>query len=330
MSEQFELPFENNPFVLRLTIDDGLWFFWENYWKDLPKGRSTKKCLVRLICFFKEIAKINFIDQVSKVHIEDLRKWLYTFGFSHSTVNTHHMIFVRWVNKLYDWKEAKIYKGIDFAKIVLPLKNPGSLVKKVKEIAQSGGIPWPKRVIYRIIDAANRLKDYYMADFLETLYLAGLRPSDVGRMIEKNVDFGHMHVTGIQHKTVTSKLPSGIPYLIAITPRMALILKRRINCAPPGAPIFGSAELSYESWYKEISRRFSVIRAAAGAKHVQIRHFRGAGSTLLMDNGIDIETIREKYGWTTLRMIPTYAKRTMVHQRKAQLVLEDEETEILL
>lgn len=329
MPDQLELSFGGNPFVLRCPIDEGLWLFWDLYWKTTTKGKGTKKSIVRLIRYFKEISSLRYIDEIAKTHIIDLRKWLKSLGFSTATINTHHMITTLCFNKFAEWKRIRIYKGYDFSKFVLPETNPGALVKKGHEEPKSSR-PWPKRLIFKLIDIAYRLNDIFMAHYIEFSYLSGLRPSDLFRLEEKNIDFAHKIAVGVQHKTITNSLPSGIPYTITLSEKMTLILKELISNRPKNQPLFWDQKYNYESWRRQVNRRFNVIRKAAGAPHITPYSLRSSKATLLMDNGIDAETVREAMGWTTLRMLPVYAKRTLAHQRRAQEKLEDEDSEIIL
>jgi len=309
---QLEL-FSTGPFTLRWPMPDALAFFWANYWCFLPKAKTSKKPMARLVQFFAG----RYADEISKTDVEALRRHLASLGLKANTINTHHVLLTRFFNKLAEWKEGGSFNGLDFSKITLPLKNPGSLVPKVDERQFARKVAWPKRLVYKLINVANVLNLPEVADAIEILYLSKLRPGDVWNLSERNIDFAHMILSGIQHKTITSRMPSGIPYMIALTPRMATILKRRLA---EGEPLFSK---------KRVEAGFKIVRKAAGARLVQIRDFRPSSATLLLDNGIDPETVSESLGHTTPRMLPTYAPRSIVHQRKAQAVLEKEETEIL-
>lgn len=328
LSEQLEL-FTNAPFTLRLTIGEALRLFQEFYWNNLPKAKTTKQCFVRILEFCR-LKQVNYVDEFSKTSMEDLRRWLGSQGLKPSTVNTHHVIITRLFNKLEEWKESRIVNGVDFSKITLPTKNPGSKVPKVNEQQFAEKSPWPKKVIFKFIEAAVTLNDLDLAEDLEMLYLTSLRPSDLYRITEKNVDLAHMILTGTQHKTVTTRLPSGKPFLLALTPRMITIIKRRIERIQPGQPLFGNPKYTHEAWMRGVNRRFSVVKGYLGMPHVKIKHMRGSSTTLLIDNKVDIETVRERGGWSTYRMMPVYGPRKIQHQREAQEVLEMEETEILM
>lgn len=314
MATQIEL-FPESPFCVRLRMTEATRIFWETYWQFVPKARTSKKCFKRINEFFAG----RYVDELGAAEIEAFRRHLAEYGLKANTVNTHHALLTRIYNKMGEWKEAGMHAGIDFSKIPLPLKNPGSQVPKVDEGQFARKIAWSKKTVYRIISAAIGLNDLDLAEIIEMLYMTKLRPGDLWAMTDRNIDLARSLLTGIQHKTITRRLPSGVPYLIAITPRMGRLLARRLERLPAGQALFKAPSI----------QRFNLVRVAAGAPHVQLRDFRPSAATLLLDNGIDPETVRESLGHTTLRMLPVYAPRTVVHQRRAQAVLEREETEIL-
>lgn len=328
LSEQLEL-FTNAPFTLRLTIGEALRLFQEFYWNNLPKAKTTKQCFVRILEFCR-LKQVNYVDEFSKTSMEDLRRWLGSIGLKANTVNTHHVIITRLYKKLEEWKEARTVNGVDFSRITLPVKNPGSQVPKIDEKQFARKVAWPKKVVYKFIDAAVRLNDLDLAEDIEMLYLTGRRPSELYRMTAKNVDLAHMELNGIQHKTITTRKPGGIPYINAVTSRMALILKRRIDRKNGKGLLFGHDEFTHEAWMRAVNRRFALIKGYLGIPHVQLRDMRGSSTTLLLDNKIDHETARERGAWTTDRQMPTYGGRKMIHQRHAQEILERDDTEILM
>lgn len=317
-NQQLEL-FCNGPFTVRWRFTEAMNFFWENYWKDKPKGKTTRKACTRLQKFFES----KYIDEISKISVEELRKHLSDLGLKANTVNTHHMILVRFFNQIAEWKEIKVFNGLDFTQIQVPIKNPASLVPKVNEAQFARNIAWPKRTVLKLVATAQRLNDQVMADAIDILYATRLRPGDLLRMTDKNVDLVRLILSGIQHKTITKKTPSGVPYLLALTKRTARILKRRINAVPSGTFLFPLND-------REMQRRFDLIRKVAGLPFVQRRDMRPSSATLLLDNGIDPRTVQESLGQTTLRMLPNYTPRKIIHQREAQRIQEDGKTEILI
>lgn len=326
--EQLEL-FPDAPFSLRLPIEDAIALFRRTYWDFLPKARTTGKCFERLHDFFR-LRGIRYVDEVSKITVEDLRRHLSGLGLKQNTINTHHALVTRLFSVLYERRELGSWEGIDMRRIPLPKKNPGSQVRKVNEKQFERRVAWPKKTVYRIVQSALDLNDLLLAEITEMLYLTRLRPGDLWDMTDLNVDLSHMVIHGIQHKTITRRLPSGVPYLLAITPHMAAILRRRMEITPSGQHLFRDNSVSLVAWLGQVQKRFNLVRARAGLKRVQLRDFRPSSATLLADNLVDLQTVQESLGHTSPRNLPVYTRRTVGHQRRAQEILENKDTEILI
>lgn len=325
MTHQLELSL-GAPFSLRLNFSEALSFFWDKYWITTVKSKNTKKCFKVLSQYFQR----KYIDEITKSDIESLRNYLGGLGLKPNSVNTYHLIVTRLYNKLFEWKEGGRFECVDFSYISMPNRNPASLVPKVNEKQFERRVAWPKKTVRKMITAALALNDIELAQIIQILYLTRLRPGDVWSIVDRNVDLTRLILFGIQNKTITRRNPSGIPYMIALTDQMARIFKQRLDKTPSGQPLFRDPRMTYSAWLKFIQRRFNAAREVANLKHVQLRDFRPSSATLLLDNGIDPETVRESLGHTTLRMLPTYTPRTIVHQRRAQRVLEKEDSEILM
>lgn len=328
MTDQLELSLGGS-FAVRLLLTDALQIFWDTDWSHTSRASNTRKCFERISEFFK-VAGIRYVDEVTKASVEDMRRTLGNAGLKANTVNTHHMILTRFFNALNEWQEARWHHGIDFANVQLPRKNPAAQVPKVDERQFARKVAWPKRLVRRIIETAKAMDDIDMAEIIEVLYGTRLRPGDVFLMTDRNVDLVRLILSGIQHKTITRRLPSGIPYLIAIPKRCLPIFRRRVQTNASGDPLFREPQTKIRTWMNSIRKRFHIISTAAKAGQVQLRDFRPSSATLLLDNGIDPETVKDLLGHTTLRMLPSYAPRTLLHQRRAHETLEKDETEILI
>jgi integrase len=144
------------------------------------------------------------------------------------------MIVTRIYNKLAEWREDRFQCGIDLSRVAWPQKNPGSLVPKVSEHNFRRRVAWSKADIGKLIKISVEMRDLDMAETIEIFYLTRLRPGDIFGMTHDNVDLAHGYIHGIQHKTITTRLPSGVPYLVAITDKMAHILERRMSAISRG------------------------------------------------------------------------------------------------
>lgn len=304
MGEQLEL-FSREPFSVRLDIQEAMRIFWENYWCNLPSAITTKATTRRIMDYFKG----RFIDTITKHDIENYRRSEREKGFKESTINKGHMVLERMFNVLKDYRNAGHINGVPFQHVVIPEVNPCALVPKVSE-AQFARREimseelWKKIVYYADDEMMDRLIIY-----LDT----GLRPCDVSRLTSANVDFKRSVLTGIQHKTITTKNPSGAPYLLKMTSRVSDILLNRIGRFKPGAKLFPPA-----NWQK----RWKKLRELAGCPWLQRRDLRRTKGTFMLDHGTDARTVADSLGLTTLRLLPNYTPRTLKHQTEGLEKLE--------
>lgn len=317
-SAQLELSL-GSPYTVRFPINDALAFFWEYDWRFTAKSKNTRKCVDRIKEFFS-LEGLRYVDEVAQYHIEGLRRWLKGEGLKENTINTHHMIVTRWFNFLSKAKKQGKMAGSDFTKVVLPSENPGSLVKKVDEKQFERGDAYPKKIVKKLIRAAIFIGDLDIAEMIEFRYMCPLRPGDLFSMTDKNVNLPRRIISGVQNKNVRRSNPSGTPYFYTLPPAAVRILERRLASTPPGEPLFKK---------RNFQKRWNKVRMAAGLPNAIFILIRHSAITLLMDNNVDLETIRKMGGWTTVRMIPTYVKQNLTPMREAQKKLSDEKTEII-
>lgn len=277
--------------------------FWENYWRHLPTASTTKAHKKRILFFFRE----RFIDTISKADIEDFRRYLSGEGLGQQTINKAQMLLSRMFTKLLEYKEGGQAHGVDYSKLTIPSSNPCMLVPKPKVIKRN-------QVATRSeFEKLRYFSDDDMTDILNMLLYTKLRPGDLQRITSKEIDLQRGRIAGIQHKTITTKNPSGVPYMVVITPKIADILLPRLARVKPETPLFP---------FKNMQKRWKEVREKAGAMHIQLRDIRRTAATYLLDNGVDPRTVAEGLGHTSLDMLPTYTPRTMLHQKMAVEVLE--------
>lgn len=302
--EQLEL-FGQSPFSVRLSIPDALNFFWETYFQYLPSSKTCRPQFKRLASFFSA----HYLDTVTKHDVEEFRRWMKAKGYAEPTTNKGHMILIRLYNKLGEYKEAGQVRGMDFSAVILPAKNPGSLVKKVNERAYARKVAPSKEKVFRLVAFARQMGYGDMADIIEGLYLSRLRQSDFFRLTAANADLDHGLLQGIQHKTITTAHPSGVPFLVVMPEPLKWLVARRMGGLKGDATLF-QRRVSNQKKYER-------IRKAAGLPYVTLQDLRRAAATHLLDNGVDPQTVAEGLGHTTLRMLPTYTPRTLKHHREA-------------
>lgn len=294
--EQLEL-FHDSPFSLRLKVAEAIEIFWNNYWSHLPSAKTTKANRLRICTFFADF----YLDTVSKADVERYRRHYKAMGYKDSTVNHDHMILSRLYRKFAEYKEGKFVNGEDFSRVVLPSKNPAALVPKVnvEQFARKVRImPHHKKLLCSYADQD-------LCEIIDTLWWSQLRPSDLFKISDGNVNLAEKKITGIQSKTVRSRNPSGIPYMVPIPADRMSMIRRRLSDTKPGTAIFRRMNMQ-KRWQN--TRRLAALHAPEILK-MQLRDFRGAATSFLLDNRTDIETVRKKAGWKDYKMIPRYDKR---------------------
>lgn len=298
MPDQLEL-FFNEPFSMRLKIEDAMHIFWEHYWKFLPCASATKAHKRRILFFFRE----RFIETISKSDIEAFRKWCKEHEkLGPSTTNKAHMMLSRMFTKLAEYKLGSFAHGMDFRNLVITGKNPCALVPRVNEKQ------FARKTVCTLAEWRRFM--YYanddMTDILKMLVYTGLRPCDLKRMTSNNIDLQRKRIEGTQNKLITTNNPSGHPYLVPITPGIADILLPRLARVKPGTSLF-----PIPNWQK----RIKDLRVRAGTLNIQIgRDFRRTKIAWLLDNGHDPFSVMEGAGLQSLECMPNYAARTIVHQ----------------
>lgn len=300
---QLEL-FRDEPFSLRLRIEDALHIFWDKYWQFLPNAQTTKAHRKRLLYFFRG----RFIDTISKADVEDLRRWLIQDQrLSPQTANKAQMLLSRMFTKLAEYRDGKMAHGVDYSKLQIPDKNPCSLVSKPRAI---------KRKQVATVEEINRIRYYAdddMTDIINMLIYTRLRPGDLQRLTSHEVDLQRKKIDLVQHKTITTRNPSGIQIVVPISEKMAEILLPRMAKTKPGTPLFP---------FRNMQKRWGSVRQKAGAMHIQLRDLRRTAATFLLDSGEDPLTVAQGLGHADLSMLPTYTPRTIQHQRKSLELLE--------
>lgn len=294
MEQQLEL-FADTPFSLRLSIDEALRIFYDTYWCNVRCAATTKANIRRIRVFFKNY----HLDSISKADIERYRRFHKDMGLKDSTINRDHMLLSRLFRKFEEYKEGGKVNGTDFSRICLPNKNPAALVPRVKEQQFARRVLITKEDKKKLCSYA----DEDLCEIIDVLYWSQLRPCDLFAITDKNVDLPRAMISGVQKKLIYSSNPSGHPYKVPIPPEKIEMFRRRIEQTKPGTPIFRQVNLR---------ARWEHVRKLAGMPDAQLRDFRGAGTSFLLDNGFDVETVRKKGGWTTTAMIPRYDKRSDV------------------
>ena len=302
MAEQLEM--FSPTFSIRLPIPEALRLFWEAYFQYLASAKPCKSQRDRLAAYFRDF----YLDNVSKADVEGFRRAMKAQGYSEATINKGHMILTRLYNKLREFKEAGKVGGFDYGAILLPAKNPASQVKRVNERPFARKVSPSKDKVFRLVAFAKQFGYHDIADIIDGLYMSRLRQSDFFRLKDGNVDLAHGLLQGVQHKTITTSHPSGVPYLVVMPLPLKNLILKRLLAVKPGTPLFRRFNLQ---------KRYAQVRNAAGLPYVTLQDLRRAAATHLLDSGIDPQTVAEGLGHTTLRHLPVYTPRTLRHHREA-------------
>jgi integrase len=221
------------------------------------------------------------------------------------------MILGRLYTKWEEYRDGKYLNGTDLSRVILPNKNPASLVPRVKEN--------PRKIL---INQAMKehlcnlsvgvMRDFDLSVIIDCLWWTQLRQGDLFNIRPENVHLDAGTIIGIQNKTITTRNPSGNEYRVAIPPERIDVLKRRLSTSIPGKPIFLKTNLQ---------KRWHFLREIAGYHNLQLRDLRGGATSELLDSNIDYETIRKKVGWKGYEMISWYDKRTGENIKNASRAL---------
>ncbi len=245
--------------------------------------------------------KGHYLDTISKADVERFRRYLKEMGYAPGTINKNHMILARIYSKMEEYKEGRFLNGTDLSRLVLPPKNPAALVPKVNERPYARQVFITKKQKINLCGYA----DEDLAEIIDTLYWSQLRPGDLFRISDKNVDTNKWVLFGIQHKHITTRNPSGTPYRVPVPEIKREMILRRLKDTKLGIPIFR---------YRNLQKRWKRVRELASERDpylrtVQLRDLRASANSYLLDQNTDMETLRKKAGWTTQRMVSWYDKR---------------------
>lgn len=305
MSQQMEL-FSSTPFCVKLTIEESCRIFRETYWNNLPSGKNTNSHFHHICEFFRN----RHIDSISNIDIQDFRSYLKKLNLKDSTINRIHSTLSRVFSRLGEYKQAGEYAGIDFSKVILPAKNPCFGVHRVSEI------PFSRRVVvspeeFKIL---KQYADEDLKDILNMLVWTRLRPSDLRRFTDKNINWHTRQLEGVQHKTITTRNPSGVQYDVPLSPRMIELLKRRMEVVKPGSPLLN---------FSNLQKRYERARKLSGLLFVQLRDLRRSAASYLHDNGEPLVTVSKGLGHQSTRMTERYLPRTHQHLSSSVNILSE-------
>lgn len=195
--QQFEL-FDQAPWIVRQRAQESLQLWWDHDWSKTVKASTTRKAFKRIVAFWEN----RYVDDLTKADMTNLRADLKARGLRDNTINTHHNMVVRWINWLTECKKLGVVDEIDFRRMSLPKENFAAEVPRIDEARFRRNVAWPKRVIWKLVGASQRLNDQEMADIIDALYITKLRPGDVWEITDQNIDLAHKILQGDRKSVV--------------------------------------------------------------------------------------------------------------------------------
>jgi integrase len=220
-----------------------------------------------------------------------------TYGAS--AVNKAHMTLTNMFNRLEDWKEDGWVGGHNISGLALPRRNPGLLVKRLKEPARDRYItPMEYRCYYKI---ARQLGFDEIASAIRFAIWSHLAPIDLFELNDKEIDEGAWLIRVYRRHTKTDQNPMGSLQIVHLTEKMwAVINRQRQFRAPNEKRIFIITNRR---------RNLAKIRKIArqnGYPDFSWRDLRKAGSGYLHGKGVDRQTRADILGHGDPRVTDTY------------------------
>ncbi len=221
MSEQLDLFSQPLPLVITtLTFDQAIKLFVEFYWKGKKSYIPTKTYLDELTVYLSG----RQLHSIGRQDIHNLRSHLSRRGVGPSGLNKPHMILTLLLNKFEEWREDGWLDKYDLSGLQLPRRNPGLLVKRLKEPPRHRFIkPLEFRAYYKI---ATELGFIDIAKAIRFGIWAHLAPIDLFGLNDSEIDESAWQIRVYRRHTKTDQNPKGSLQVIELTERMWAELER--------------------------------------------------------------------------------------------------------
>lgn len=213
-----------------------------------------------------------------------------------STINREHSVITRIYNAFKEWRGIGIVDGYNFSKLQLPAENPGELVKKVDERAYARTLVLTPMEFYRYLDYAH--PNVRVIAILAILTL--LRKKNLQFLEKENFSSALKQIQVVQSKT---KVPLTIP--VPFTVQVIIDeCKNSVVCD------FTNFRKLHERAQRESGVKFWMT------------DLRRTGATQMLLDGIDLRTIQQYLGHTTLVMTERYLQPPVQHMIQAAEKIE--------
>ncbi len=261
---------------------------------DLGRIRTFQK-------FFEERAVVKLTD-VTPALMEDF-KALALKRCKPRTVNHYLVLIKAMLNKAVEWRYLK--------------ENPLRTVKKLKDTGLREPRYLSEAEIQRILDVA----DPFMQKVVKILLYTGMRRSELVYLTWEDVDFQNRRIR------IQSKPESGFhtksyrPRSVPMNPELEKFL---MDLPQYGKYIFdnGKAQpLHHPDYY---TQEFIKILKKADIKEACLHSLRHTFASYLVMGGVDLRTVQELLGHSTLTVTEQYSHLSPDHRARAVGVLNFE------
>lgn len=314
MSEQMDLFDQPIPEVITtLTFNQAVRLFVDFHWGKKPSYWKTKTYLDDLVSYLCG----RLLHTITRQDIYELRDLLAKRHVQASGQNKPHMILTVLMNKFEEWKEDGWVGHYDISGLHLPRRNPGLLVKRLKEPARARFIkPLEYRAYYKI---CLEVGYFDVAQAIRFGIWGHLAPIDLFSLNDSEIDESAWQIRLYRRHTKTSKNPQGSLQVIELTERMWAELARIRRFRKPG-------ETTYFNIVNR-RRKLAKIRKMAisrGYPDFSWLDLRKAGSGYLYEKGVPREVRAAILGHSDPRVTDRhYTPPGNPLSRKAQIMVQE-------
>jgi integrase/recombinase XerD len=254
--------------------------------------------------YSRAIAQISLYFKKSPLDLEadEINSYLYTLRQDKDLSDTYfkHAVYgLRFFYRVYDLEDRAIR---------LPnLKNN----RKLPDV-------FSQQELRRLFKAPQRLKQRVL---LSLIYSAGLRVSEVCKLMISDVDFDRRQIHIRESKNNKSRY-------VVLSDYIAKGLKQYIEGAKPKGFLFNGRQKGDPMGHSAVQQSFRLaMKKAAISKDACVHTLRHSFATHLLEQGVDIVTIKEQLGHAHIQTTMIYlhvakVNRTMAHSPFDRLYTE--------
>lgn len=275
----------------RLTMVD-----FANAYTEIHVNNKKSKSFGTTIKHIKHYFRGMYFNEINFTHIQGYRKWRAEHGVKQNTINREHSVLIHMFYCARRW----IKKGI-LPAFQLPEDNPASEVKKVNERQYVRKRVLQPPEIKVLLDTALTVS-HDIWKIIMMAVLTTLRKKDLNGLTMDNVNEATHQLEGVQAKT-------GKPYNIPLTPTILRVLDLK------------NAKYKLLN-FKNFRRSFERSRKLSGLQYFRFSDLRRSGAKIMLDKGVNIKTVSDRLGHTSLKMTQDYVPSSRKDIVEAGIKLE--------